>query len=100
MKPETAETLRRIAATLAKYNDPGLQFLGDSIVVALNADSGDFGLSSVEADYLRTGAFINAIKEYRARTGASMKDAKEFVEAAGQNMGLWDPVDHWKMNNP
>lgn len=36
-------------------------------------------------EYLRAGLFIHAIKTYRAMTGASLKDAKEYCEQLRAN---------------
>jgi len=97
MKTETVQKLRRIELALrqATGQNPLFAYLADDIASIFLTESGEHGLSELEVSLIRSQNVIVAIKEYRARTGAVLKDAKVAIEAAGVKMGLRTADGHW-----
>lgn len=101
MKAPNSTRLHRIAEHLRQL--PGnLGYIADDIDIIINDESlNEYGLSEVEASYILSGQYINAIKELRGRflgtqdPRGTLKGAKDAVEAAGAKMGIYGP-EGWR----
>ena len=97
MKPENLFKLRRIEATLRSTGKAAAIYRADDIATVIVEETGEAGLSAEELAAIRAGKPIDAIKMVRNRKATpggalfGLKEAKEFVEDAGQKLGLFDP---------
>ncbi len=96
MKPESILKLKRIENTLRAAGKPAAAYLADDIAQLLADETGEEGLTAEELAYIHSGNPIGAIKKVRARKSVGgvlfgLREAKDFVEAAGQKLGLYCP---------
>lgn len=89
MKNESVLRLKRIARTLSEYTDPALRFMGEEVGdIVQNETLDEFGLTELEASLVKGSKVIDAIKEYRKRTGCTLVAAKDYIYNVRKNWGV------------
>lgn len=79
--------LRKLAGTIG--NEYAHLYIED-VVSEINAvtAASRHGLAPSEVELIKAGQFINAIKEYRTRTGSDLRTAKDACEKVRDMLGL------------
>lgn len=95
-RPEDLLKLRRVEGTLRATGAVAAAHLADDIHLLIDAETGSdsAGLAPEELLAIKVGRPIDAIKMVRARKGVGsalfgLKEAKDFVEAAGEKLGYF-----------